>query len=303
MKRLVARLCASLVVVALVFVASRALVRALPGDPLETALGETGTSLPVERVRKELGLDVPFGAALVRDARRAFHGDLGVSLISRRPVAPLLAQGLYRTALLASLSLTFALGIALALGLSAAGIGDERKRRRADRLCLAYGALVSALPTPWIGPMLMLVFCVWIPILPTGGNILLPAITLALGFAGLWARLLRDRVGETLRLPATAAARARGVPEWKVVVKYGLAPCAGALLAYLGTQAGGLIAGAFVTEAIFNWHGMGLLLVDAVLKRDYPVVEWGVFATGLASLAGNAAGDTLQRWADPRLRE
>ncbi|MDR3607438.1 MAG: ABC transporter permease [Oligoflexia bacterium] len=301
--RLIARLVASLAVIALVFVISRALIRALPGDPVETAMAESGTALPIEEVRAELGLDAPFSTSLIRDARRALHGDLGISFISRRPIAPILARSLGRTVTLAGLALAFALLFSLVIGVSAAGLPDERTRLLADRFCIAYGACIAALPTPWIGPVLMLVFCVWIPLLPTGGHILLPAVTLALGFSGLWSRLLRDRVRETLEGSGSVnAARARGVHEWKVVLKYGLAPCSGALLAYLGTQAGALIAGAFITETLFDWHGLGFLLVDAVLKRDYPTVEWAVFTASVASLAGTAAGDWMQRRADPRLR-
>ncbi len=290
-------------VILAVFVLSRAIIRALPGDPLETVIAESGTSLPPGQIRAELGLDRPFVPALIHDALRATHGDLGISFISRRAIRPLLAHALYRTLLLSSLSLTFALSLALVLGLSAAGITDERIRVHADRLCLGYGACVAALPTPWIGPVLMLAFCVWIPLLPTGGNILLPSITLALGFGGLWSRLIRDRVRETLLSSgAVPAARARGVPEWKVVLKYGLAPCSGSLLAYLGTQAGAMIGGAFITETLFDWHGVGFLLVDAVLKRDYPVVEWAIFVAAIASLAGTSLGDCLQRLVDPRIK-
>ncbi|MGZ3708826.1 MAG: ABC transporter permease subunit, partial [Bdellovibrionota bacterium] len=102
---------------------------------------------------------------------------------------------------------------------------------------------------------------------------------------------------------AKLAARARGLPEWRVLVKYGLAPCSGALLAYLGTQAGALLGGAFVVEMIFSWKGLGSLLVESVLRRDYPLVEAGTFVASAAILAGNWAGDFAQRRMDPRLRE
>ncbi len=178
--RFATRLVAYIVIVIGVFVVSRAIIRALPGDPLETVLAESGTSLPVAEIRAELGLDAPFGWALVRDASRAFHGDLGVSFITRRSIAPMLGQALKRTLMLSLLSVAFAFIFSVSLGLAAAGLPNERLRSFADRICLGYGACVAALPTPWMGPMLMLIFCVWTPILPTGGNILLPSITLAL---------------------------------------------------------------------------------------------------------------------------
>ena len=137
----------------------------------------------------------------------------------------------------------------------------------------------------------------------TSRRLSLTRATLALVFSGLWCRLIRSRVRETLQFGAAQGARARGIPEWKVTLKYGLAPASGALLAFLGTQAGGLLAGAFVVETIFDWPGMGSLLIESVLRRDYPVVEGAVFLAAFASLAGSALGDWLQASLDPRSRD
>jgi ABC-type dipeptide/oligopeptide/nickel transport system permease component len=166
--------------------------------------------------------------------------------------------------------------------------------RSADRFCDFHGAVAAAIPTAWSGPALMVVFCVWIPLFPIGHHWALPAITLALSFTGFWSQLLRARIRETLAEGFADPARARGVPEWKVILKYGLAPAAGALAAYLGTQIGALLGGAFITEYIFDWRGMGTLLIDSVLKRDYPIVEAAVFFTAFFSLLGTALGDWAQ---------
>ena len=106
---------------------------------------------------------------------------------------------------------------------------------------------------------------------------------------------------ETLTLGAATGARARGLAEPRVLLKYGLAPASGALLAYLGTQFGSLLAGAFVTEVLFNWRGLGSMLIEAVLKRDYPIVEAGTFVAASASFAGTLLGDWAQQVVDPRL--
>ena len=148
----------------------------------------------------------------------------------------------------------------------------------------------------------MYVLAVALPLFPVSGGLALPALTLSIPFSGLWSRLIRERVSETLRLGAAPGARARGIPEWRVVIKYGLAPASGSLLAYLGTQFGALLGGAFVTEAIFDWPGLGSLLVDSVLRRDYPLVEAAVFAAAAASLLGSLFGDWAQTWIDPRRR-
>jgi peptide/nickel transport system permease protein len=273
---------------------TRALVRALPGDPLETLVAETGTTVPREQLARELRLDRPFAQGLLEDLGAALHGDLGRSLLSRREVAPWIRERLAKTAELTALSLALGLAFSLALGLLAARPG------RADRFCTVFGAVAAALPTPWIGPMLILAFAVKLPLFPLGGHVALPAITLAIGFTGLWSRLVRARVRETLSLPLAQAARARGLGESRVVLKYGLAPCLGPLAAYFGTQLGAMLGGAMVTEVIFDWPGMGSLLVENVLKRDYPVVEGAVFVTAACCLGGTWLGDWLQGWLDPR---
>lgn len=292
------RLASTLTMLLLIFAGTRALVRALPGDPAETLLAESGTMLPLQNLRAELGLDRPFLPALGSDLRHFAAGDWGSSLFSRKPVAPMIRERFARTLGLTALALLFALVASLAFGLGAAA----RPGGRMDHFCDLFGALTAALPTPWIGPLLLVVFAVEIPLFPAGGHVFLPAVTLALGFAGLWSRLIRERVAETLSSGAAPGARARGLPEWRVVLKYGLAPASGALLAYLGTQAGSLLAGAFVTEVLFDWRGMGALLIDAVLKRDYPVIEAAVFVAAAASFAGTALGDWLQHAVDPRNR-
>ena len=150
----------------------------------------------------------------------------------------------------------------------------------------------------------MYVFAVKIPLFPiastergTWGDFLLPAITLSLVFAGLWSRLIRERMKESLFLGSARGARARGLSETRVMLKYGLAPVAGPLLAYLGSQAGALLGGTLITETIFNLRGMGTLLVESVLSRDYPVFEAAAFWVALFALAGTYLGD----WANERL--
>ena len=292
-------------VILLTFVATRAMVRALPGDPLETLLAETGTSIPKGVLRAELQLDRPFVQATWDQTRSALRGDFGTSILSRRPIAPILLERFQKTLLLTlvSLGLTLLCSVTLAY-FSVFHLESASGRilnRSANAVCTVHGALASAMPTPWTGPLLAWFFAVNFHIFPLGNHVALPALTIAFSFSGLWARLIRQRMRESLASGAAPGARARGIPEWKVILKYGLAPASGALLAYLGTQTGALLSGAFVTEMIFDWPGLGMLLVDAVLKRDYPVVEAAVFATASASIIGTWCGDWLQSFVDPRL--
>jgi ABC-type dipeptide/oligopeptide/nickel transport system permease component len=281
------RLLSILFLVFSIFLGSRALVRALPGDPIDTLIAESGTAISRDALIREMGLDRPFFPAAFEDLRKAFHGDLGTSLISKQPVLPLLVTRFLRTLELASTAFFLALIISLFIGIIAANTPGSFT----DSFCSWLGALSASLPTPWLGPMLIIIFAIWIPIFPLGESLPLPAVTLAFGLCGFWARLIRARVRETLKLGSAQAARGRGLPEWKVLVKYGLAPASGLLFAYFGTQFGALLAGAFITEVIFSWRGMGSLLVTSVLRRDYPIVEASVFVTASCAIVGTALGD------------
>lgn len=293
------RILTLLFLLALIFTATRAMVRALPGDPLETLIAESGTSISSDSLRHDLRLDRPFWEALRLDFQDLTRGKLGTSLISRRPVAPLVATRFLKTLNLVLVALALNLCFSVFIGVLAAA----KRGGWMDRFCTLHGAFNAALPIPWIGPIFLVLFSVWIPLFPSGEHWALPAITLALSFSGLWSRLIRERVRETLERGASQGARARGVPEWKVFLKYGLVPASGSLVAFLGTQFGNLMAGTFVIEMIFNWHGMGSLLIEAVLKRDYPVVEAGTFIAASCSLMGTWLGDLAQNLIDPRTSE
>jgi len=287
---LLARFFSTILIILAIFVGSRALIRALPGDPVDTLIAESGTSIPRAVLLKELGLDRPFFEATAQELRSALHGDLGVSLLNKQPVLPLVKARFLNTLALTACAFFFALIFSLSLGLNAA----QKPGGIADSLCSLFGALSASLPTPWLGPMLIILFAFWIPIFQLGDSLLLPALTLALSISGFWSRLVRERVRETLRHGSAQAARARGLGEFKVVVKYGLAPASGLLAAYFGSQFGALLSGAFVTEVIFNWKGMGNLLVNSVLRRDYPVIEAAICVGAICSVSGTAIGDWIR---------
>ncbi len=296
MKSFLLRFVSILLLVFAIFLGSRALVRALPGDPIDTLIAESGTAISRDALVREMGLDRPFFPAAFEDLRKAFHGDFGISLLNKQPVLPLLETRFLRTFELASTAFLLSLIISLFIGILAANAPGSF----IDSACSWLGALSASLPTPWLGPMLIIVFAIWIPIFPLGESLPLPALTLAFGLCGFWARLIRSRVRETLKLASAQAARGRGLPEWKVLVKYGLAPASGLLFAYFGTQFGALLAGAFITEVIFSWRGMGSLLVTAVLRRDYPIVEASVFVTASCAIIGTAFGDWARTFLEKR---
>jgi peptide/nickel transport system permease protein len=292
------RLLSSLIVIGLVFAASRVLVRMLPGDPLESLVAETGTSISIEELKSEFGLDRPIAEAILKDFKQMLHGDWGRSLISRQPIAPLLKRRFLRTLGLTLVAFSLSLVLSLTIGLLSA----RDLWGKWSSFCSIYGAITAAFPTPWLGPILIYFFAVRWPVFPLGGHLALPSLSLALVFSGLWARLIRAQVSEALTSGFAQSARARGISEWKVIFKYGLIPSSGALVAYLGTQLGALLAGAVVTEVIFDWKGMGSLLVDSVLRRDYPVIEAAVFIGSMTAILGTWLGDFFQQAMNPRIR-
>lgn len=283
-----------------VFLLSRSLIRGLPGDPVTTILEETGITLSPEELRAWLGLERPFFAGAVHDLQQAlFHGDFGRSLATREPVGPILPGRILNSLVLGLSGIAIALLISLPLGIAAGA-----RVRTADLLCRRLGALLTAFPAAWTGPILAWALGVHWLWLPPSGHLALPALTLALGISGFWMRLIRARVRETLDGPggmAATAARARGLPEGRIAIKYGFAPAVPDLAAYFGTQLGGLIAGSAVIEVLFDWPGIGALFVESVLKRDYPLVEACAFVTGAMALLGTRLGDSLQNRLDPRL--
>jgi len=206
-----------------------------------------------------------------------------------------------RSVLLAAIALVT--GIAIALGLAVLASLPHGGQAFFERAQSSHSAWVASLPTAWIGPVFAYFFGVKLQLFPLGGSVWLPALTLGYCISGFWTRAFRETIRHELARDHARAARARGLPEAKVILKYGLYPAAGPLIAYLGTQAGALLAGAVVTETIFDWPGLGSLLVESIFKRDYPLIEATIFLSSAFILLGNWAGDLAQTLVNPRLRD
>ena len=300
LNRIVRSLASATFSLLIIYLASRLMIRSLPGDPASALMEHMDSSLSLEAVRQEFRLDLPWTTALKEDLRNLLlHGDLGRSLHSRRPVVEELAPRILKSMELA--------GLALALGLTGGislGLASARKVPGVKKASAVYTAIATALPAPWIGPMLAWSIGVQLEWAEPSGSILLPSIMLAIGLAAFWTRLIESRVSEAFSSGSAGhpvrTARARGVPEWKVILKYAFAPVTPALVAVLGTQIGNLMAGSFVAEVLFDWPGMGSAFVDAVLRRDYPMVEACVCFSGAAAILGTRLGDLLQTLLDPR---
>ena len=281
-----------------------AFLHLVPGDPVEIMLGESAA--PADRValRHVLGLDRPLPLQLATFLAGVAHGDLGWSIAYRAPVASLVAARWPATVELAGAAFAIAVVLAVPAGVLAA-VRAGTAIDRAVRLASLVGVCI---PSVWLGPLLILLFAVrlgWLPVSGRGGvaHLVLPAVTLGLGMAGVLVRLTRNATLSALRADAARTARAKGAPPWRVVLVHALGTALLPVTTVAGLQAGALLAGAVVTETIFAWPGLGRLAVQAIGARDYPLVQGCVLVIAATYVLVNLATDLLCAWLDPRLRD
>ncbi len=279
------------------------LVHSVPGDPVEVMLGESASSADRMQLRSDLGLDQPIYLQFGVYLNKLAHGDLGVSIHSKKPIVDLLAERLPATAKLALLALSFAILIGLPLGVVAA----LRVNQWPDKLANFISLSISAMPHFWMGPMLMMVFALWLGLLPVSGMersvaIILPALTLGFGLAAILTRMTRASMLEVLHEDFVRTARAKGLAERSVVLRHVLRAALLPIVTVLGLQLGSLLAGTVITETIFSWDGIGRLLVESIEKRDYPVTQACVLVVALVYVMVNLATDIIYIKIDPRVR-
>lgn len=300
---LLARVASAAVVVLGVAVAVFALVHLVPGDPVEVMLGESARVADREALRAALGLDKPLGQQLADYLGGLVTGDLGTSLHSKRPVLELLLERLPATAQLAGAGLLVAILIAAPLGAMAA----LNRGSALDRIAIAFASIGVSVPNFVMGPVLILLFSFvlgWLPVSGREGplSLVLPALTLGTALAAVLARMLRSTLLEVLGQDFIRTARAKGLGPVGVVVKHALGNAMLPVLTLLGLQLGALLAGAVITEIVFSWPGLGSLVVEAIERRDYPVLQGAVLLISTSYVVVNSATDVLYGWLDPRIR-
>jgi peptide/nickel transport system permease protein len=299
LSRLFSALLVMLGVVCLVFL----LIHLVPGDPVDVMLGESARPADRQVLRTTLGLDRP----LVNQLADYFGGltrlDLGRSIHSKQTVVELLAQRIPATLQLALAALACALLIALPLGLLAA----VRRGEAWDWGAMGFSLLGVSIPNFWLGPVLILVFSLWLGWTPVSGreslaSLILPAITLGTAFAAILARMIRSSLLEVLGEDYVRTARAKGLSEVRVVWGHAMRNAWLPVVTSIGLQLGALLGGAVVTEIVFDWPGVGSLMIEAIQKRDYPVVQGCVLFVSLAYVLVNTATDLTYGLFDPRIR-
>ncbi len=279
------------------------LIHWVPGDPVDVMLGESASGADRELLRQALGLDRPLFEQWWSFMHGILHFDLGNSLYHQQSVVSLLDSRYVATAELAGLAFLFAVAIALPLGLLAAA----RRGSAWDRGAMGFAMLGVSIPNFWLGPLLVLLFSLQLGWLPVSGregpaSLLLPALTLGTSLAAILSRMVRSSLLEVLEEDYIRSARARGLSSYQVLVRHGLRNAWLPILTLLGMQLGALLGGAVVTETVFNWPGLGTLLVESIQRRDYPVVQGCVLVISLSYVLINLLTDLLYAWVDPRIR-
>ena len=279
------------------------LIHLVPGDPVEVMLGEGASPADRGALRTLLGLDRPLGAQYLEFLAGLARGDLGVSLESGRPVADLIGERLGPTLELAAAALALAVVIALPLGVLAA----THRGGPVDGAAMGFSLLGAGIPNFWLGPMLILVFSLWLGWTPVSGregaaSLVLPALTLGTGLAAVLARMVRASVLEVLGEDYIRTARAKGLTPRAVLWRHALRNAWLPILTLVGLQLGALLGGAVITETIFAWPGVGSLLVESIQRRDYPVVQGTVLVISLIYVGVNTLTDLAYAWIDPRVR-
>ena len=287
------------------------LVHLTPGDPAAVILGDRATPEDIARLREQLGLNDPLPVQFVHWFGNVLRLDFGESIFLGEPVTQALLDRVQPTVLLT----VYALSIQVLIGIPAGVLAAVRYNSPLDRTLTVMAISGSAIPTFFLGILLILIFAVHLRWLPSGGYVpfgedpvahfkamLLPAFALGFSAAGLLARLVRSSMLDVLREDYVRTAFAKGLPEQLVIVRHALRNALIPALTIIGISIGALLGGAVVTETVFTIPGMGRLVVQSIARRDYPVIQGAIIAIAMTYVLVNLIIDVLYDYIDPRVR-
>lgn len=299
LKRLLGLIPTLLIVAVLVFL----FVHLLPGDPARLIAGPEADAQVIALVRQQLGLDQPLHVQFWHYITHVLQGDFGTSMVSRRPVSEEIASRFLPTLWLTITSMIWAVLFGMAIGIAAA----VWRNRWPDRVGMTLAVTGISFPAFALGMLLMQIFSVVLGWLPTVGanswqHYILPSLTLGAAVASVMARFTRSSFVDVLSEDYMRTARAKGVSETWVVLKHGLRNAMIPVVTMMGLQFGFLLGGSIVVEKVFNWPGLGRLLVDSVDMRDYPVIQAEVLLFSLEFILINLVVDVLYAAINPAIR-
>ena len=280
-----------------------ALIHLIPGDPAQAMLGENASEQDVQALRERLGLDRPLLTQYGAFLRGVVRGDLGTSLRTGVPVADEITTRVPATLELAAASMTVAIAFAIPLGIVAA----VRRGTVVDHIATTVSLAGISIPNFWLGPLLAIVFSIWLGWLPVSGrgtlaHLVLPSVSLGASLAAILARMTRASLLEELREPYVVAARARGASRLRAVLRHAFRNSLIPVVTLLGLQFGAVLTGAVITETIFAWPGIGRLLIQSIGFRDYPLVQGCILFIAVTYVGVNLLTDLMYGVLDPRIR-
>jgi peptide/nickel transport system permease protein len=305
------RLMATIPVLGVVAIAVFALLHVTPGDPAVIIAGDYATAEDIARIRARLGLDQPFLTQVGLWLGRIVRGDLGTSIFSGLPVATLIGQRAETTVALTILAMLIAVGVGVPLGVVAAW----KKGSWIDRVVMVFAVSGFSMPVFWLGFLLVYVFAIsahWLPVQgyrpladglgPFLRHLILPAVTLSVVYMALIARMTRASMLGVLSEDFIRTAFAKGLAPHRVLVRHALKNASLPVVTIIGIGFALLIGGAVVTESVFALPGLGRLTVDAIIRRDYPVIQGVILVVSVVYVLINLVVDLLYVVVDPRIR-
>jgi ABC-type dipeptide/oligopeptide/nickel transport system permease component len=303
LRYLLERLLHTIAVLIVVSVAVFLLLHLVPGDPIRMMASPLARQEDIERLRARWGLDQPLPVQYFRWAGRVLQGDLGESVRMRVPVSEMLWPRYVNTVRLTLVSMVIAVSLGLLMGI----LAGVARNSPFDTLSMVIAIGGFSIPPFWLGLVLILVFAVKLGLFPTGGgdssrHIVLPALSLGVATMALIARMTRSALLEVLGQDYIRTARSKGLAERRVVMGHAIKNALIPVVTVIGLQFGVLMAGAVVTEVVFTWPGIGALMVNSILNRDFPIVQATLLVTSVTFILINLVVDILYTYLDPRIR-
>ena len=299
------------IVLVVVGIVAFLLIHLAPGDPASVMLGSNATQDQVERLRRHLSLDQPLPVQFVAWSTRVIRGDLGISHFAQKPVLQVLAQRAEPTLILTTMSILVAMLIGVPTGIVAA----IRRGTAVDQAALALALVGASVPSFWLGLSLILYFAVRLGWLPSSGIVfwqtggweslryyVLPALALGFPNSALITRITRSSMLDVLQQDYVRTAASKGLSSVRVIVRHALRNALVPIITVVGLTIASLMGGAVVTETVFSIPGVGRLVVQSVLRRDYPVIQAAILLVATIYVMINLVVDLIYVWVDPRIR-
>ena len=275
----------------------------VPADPAVTMAGAKADPQTLATIRQQLGLDKPIYVQYARYLDRALHGDLGRSYVRRESVTHLIASRFPATAILAVCAMVVSLLLGIAMGSVAAAYRGETT----DNVLLVVSLALVSMPVFWLGTMLLIAGGLYLHSFPLGGyagplSLVLPTLTLALGSAGYYSRILHTNLSQAMDHDYVRTARGKGLSSAQAMLKHAMANAVLPLVTLAGLDLASLLSGVVLTETVFNWPGIGRLAFEAIFNLDIPLIMGTVLFSALLVVIANLLVDLLYAWLDPRIR-